>query len=485
MDGFHRPSILFLSHNNGKGNNILEKYFRLKENNTTVKTEIIAGITTFVTMAYIIFVNPSILKMAGMNLEGALGDAAIPFNAFNDPVVGSVMAATCISAAIGTLIMGLYANYPFAQAPGMGLNAFFAFSVVLGMSYTWQQALAAVFISGLVFILITLTKIREMIIDSIPMSLKHAVSGGIGLFIALIGFKNAGIIIANPSTLVGFGDLMAPNTLLAIFGLFLTAILMSRNIKGSMLMGIFATTLVGIFTGVVAIPEGFSLVSAPPSISHTFMKMDFAGLLKIGEGATLATAITSILTVILSFTFVDMFDTIGTLVGTASKANMMDKNGKLPRVNKALLADAVATSAGAMLGTSTVTTYVESAAGVLEGGRTGLTSVVTAALFILALFFAPLVGLVPSEATAPALIIVGVLMMSALKEIDFNDFSDAFPAFLTIVMMPFSYSIANGIAAGMIAYPIIKIATGKHKDVHPVVYILALLFILRFATMAG
>jgi len=324
-----------------------------------------------------------------------------------------------------------------------------------------------------------------MIIDSIPMSLKHAVSGGIGLFIALIGFKNAGIIVANPATLVGFGDLTAPNTLLAIFGLFLTAILMSRNIKGSMLLGILATTLVGIFTGVVAIPEGFSLVSAPPSISHTFMKMDFAGLLKIGEGATLATAITSILTVILSFSFVDMFDTIGTLVGTASKANMMDKDGKLPRVNKALLADAVATSAGAMLGTSTVTTYVESAAGVLEGGRTGLTSVVTAALFILALFFAPLVGLVPSEATAPALIIVGVLMMSALKEIDFNDFSDAFPAFLTIVMMPFSYSIANGIAAGMIAYPVIKIVTGKHKDVHPVVYILALLFILRFATMAG
>ncbi|MDD2482149.1 MAG: NCS2 family permease [Lutispora sp.] len=463
----------------------MEKYFKLKENNTTVKTEVIAGITTFVTMAYIIFVNPSILRMAGMNAAGALGDGALPFNAFNDPVVGSVMAATCISAAIGTLIMGLYANYPFAQAPGMGLNAFFAFSVVLGMSYTWQQALAAVFISGLVFILITLTKIREMIIDSIPMSLKHAVSGGIGLFIALIGLKNAGIIVANPATLVGFGDLTAPATLLAIFGLMLTAILMSRNIKGSMLLGILATTLVGIFTGVVAIPEGFSLVSAPPSLSHTFMKMDFAGLLKVGEGATLATAITGILTVILSFSFVDMFDTIGTLVGTASKANMMDKDGKLPRVNKALMADAIATSAGAMLGTSTVTTYVESAAGVLEGGRTGLTSVVTSALFILALFFAPLVGLVPAEATAPALIIVGVLMMGALKEINFNDFTVAFPAFLTVVMMPFTYSIANGIASGMIAYPIVKVATGKHKEVHPVVYILAALFILRFATMAG
>ncbi len=463
----------------------MEKYFRLKENNTTVRTEIIAGITTFVTMAYIIFVNPSILKMAGMNAAGALGDAALPYNAFNDPVVGAVMVATCISAAIGTLMMGLYANYPFAQAPGMGLNAYFTFGVVLGMGYTWQQALAAVFISGLVFILITVTRLREIIVNSIPMSLKYAVSGGIGFFIALIGLKNAGIIVSNPDTLLAFGNLTAPNTLLAIFGLFLTAILMSRNIKGSMLISILVTTLVGIITKVVAIPEGFTLVSAPPSLSHTFMKMDFNGLLKLGEGGGFAAAISGVLAVVLSFAFVDMFDTIGTLVGTATKAGMLDKEGKLPRANKALLADAVATSAGAMLGTSTVTTYVESAAGVMEGGRTGFTSVITAGLFILALFFAPLVGLVPSEATAPALIIVGVLMMSGLKEINYNDFSEAFPAFLTVAMMPYTFSIANGIASGMIAYPIVKLATGKSEEVHPVVYILAFLFILRFATMAG
>ena len=461
----------------------MENYFKLRENNTNVKTEVIAGITTFVTMAYIIFVNPSILKMAGMNAASALGDGALQYNAFNDPVVGAVMVATCLSAAIGTLIMGLYANYPFAQAPGMGLNAFFAFGVCLGMSYTWQQALAAVFISGLFFILITITKLREMVVDSIPMSLKYAVSGGIGFFIALIGLSNAGIVVPDPDTLLAFGDLTAPTTLLAIFGLLLTAILMSRNIKGSMLISILITTLVGIFTKAVAIPEGFSLVSMPPSLAPTFMKMDFKGLLNLGEGVGFLGAISGILAVVLSFTFVDMFDTIGTLIGTATKAEMLDKDGRLPSVNKALLADAIATSAGAALGTSTVTTYVESTAGVMEGGRTGLTSVVTSILFIFALFFAPLVGLVPSEATAPALIIVGVLMMSGLKEINYNDFTEAFPAFLTVAMMPFTYSIANGIASGMIAYPIVKLATGKHKDIHSVVYILAILFIIRFATM--
>lgn len=468
----------------GRGKS-LEKYFKLKENNTTVKTEIVAGVTTFVTMAYIIFVNPSILRMAGMNTANALGDAALPYNAFNDPVVGSVMAATCISAAIGTLIMGLYANYPFALASGIGLSSFLTFSVVMGMNYTWQQGVAAVFISGMVFILITLTGIREMIVDSIPMFLKHAVSGGIGLFIALIGLKNAGIIVPDPDTLVNFGDLTAPNTILAVFGVMLIAVLMSRNIKGSILLGILATTLVGIITGVVSIPEGFRLISIPPGIGYTFMKMDFTGLLRLGEGATLAGAIGSILSVVLSFTFVDMFDTIGTLVGTASKAGMIDKEGKLPRIKKALLADSLATTAGAILGTSTVTTYVESASGVMEGGRTGLTSVVTALLFLLALFFTPVVGLVPAEATAPALIIVGVLMMGALKEIDFSDFTDAFPAFLTVVMMPFTYSVANGIACGLIAYPVVKLAVGRHKDVHPIVYILAVLFMIRFATMAG
>ena len=462
----------------------LEKFFKLKENNTTIKTEIIAGFTTFITMAYIIFVNPDVLKMAGMNVANALGDKAAAFTAFNDPIVGAVLVATCLSAALGTLLMGLLANYPFAQAPGMGLNAFFTFTVVLGMGYTWQQALAAVFISGVVFILITITKLREMIVDAIPLTLKHAVSGGIGLFIALIGFKDAGIVGANPDTIISFGNLTRPTTLLAIFGLIVTAVLMARKIKGSMIIGILTTTVVGILTKIVPIPKGFTIVSAPPSIAPTFAKFDFAGLFHVGSNASAFAVITSILAVILSFTLVDLFDTIGTLVGTGNKAGMLDKNGKLPRINRALLCDSIATTAGSILGTSTVVTYVESASGVMEGGRTGLTSVVTSILFILALFFAPVAGLVPSQATAPALIIVGVLMMGALKQINFDDFSEAFPAFLTVVMMPFTFSIANGIASGLIVYPIIKLVSGKGKGIHPLVYILAILFIIRFIALA-
>lgn len=462
----------------------LDNFFKLKENNTSVRTEVIAGFTTFITMAYIIFVNPSILKMAGMNSANALGDNAKDFTAFNDPVVGAVLVATCLSAALGTLLMGLIANYPFAQAPGMGLNAFFTFTVVIGMGYTWKQALAAVFISGLVFIVITLTKLREMIVDAIPLTLKHAVSGGIGLFIALIGFKNAGIVGSNPDTIIAFGNLTRPSTLLALFGLVVTGVLMTRRIKGAMIIGILITTVLGIILKIVPIPEGFTVVSTPPSLSPTFWQFDFPGLLKLdGSGGALA-AITSILAIILSFTLVDLFDTIGTLVGTGNKAGMLDKNGKLPRINKALLSDSIATTAGAALGTSTVVTYVESSSGVVEGGRTGLTSVVVSIFFILALFFTPVAGLVTSEATAPALIIVGVLMMGALKQIDFDDFSEALPAFLTVVMMPFTFSIANGIAAGLIVYPLVKIAAGKVRQIHPLVYVLAILFILRFVGMA-
>lgn len=464
--------------------NKIMSFFKLKESNTTVKTEVVAGFTTFITMAYIIFVNPSILKMAGMNSANALGDKAKDFTAFNDPVVGAVLVATCLSAAIGTLLMGLLANYPFAQAPGMGLNAFFAFTVVLGMGYTWHQGLAAVFISGIVFIIITLTKLREMIVDAIPMTLKHAVSGGIGLFIALVGFKNAGIVKSNPDTIIAFGDLTKSTTLLAIFGLVLTGILMAKKVKGSMIIGILATTVIGIIFKIVPIPAGFTFVSAPPSLSPTFWSFDFKGLLNLKDGANMFTAIISVLTVVLSFTLVDLFDTIGTLVGTGNKAGMLDKNGKLPRINKALLCDSIATTAGAALGTSTVVTYVESASGVMEGGKTGLTSVVTSVLFILALFFAPVAGLVPTEATAPALIIVGVLMMGALRQIDFDDFTEALPAFMTVVMMPFTYSIANGIASGLIIYPIIKLVTGKGKSIHPLIYILALLFILRFIALS-
>lgn len=438
----------------------LDNYFKLTENKTNVKTEIIAGITTFITMAYILFVNPDILQQAGME-----------FNA--------VFLATCLSAAIGTLIMGFYANIPFAQAPGMGLNAFFTYGVVMGLGYTWQQGLAIIFISGFLFILLTLTGAREYIIRAIPTSLKYAIGGGIGLFIALLGFKNAGIIISDPNTLVAFSRFDNAAVILAVIGIVITGVLMVKGVKGAILIGIVATTLIGI-------PMGVTNTAINPSISFdlspTFMQMDLKGLLKVSE-LGLVGAITSVATVVISFSLVDMFDTIGTLIGTASKAGMLDEDGNFPNMNKALLSDAVATSAGAILGTSTVTTFVESASGVAEGGKTGLTAVTTGILFLFSVFLAPLALVVPAEATAPALIIVGVLMMGSIKQINFDDFSEALPAFFTIAIMPFTFSIANGIAAGLIFYPIMKIATGKIKEVHPTIYILALLFILKFTIL--
>lgn len=443
-----------------------DRLWKLEEHKTNVKTEVLAGITTFITMAYIMFVNPIILKETGMD-------------------AGAVFVATCISAAIGTLMMAFYANYPFAQAPGMGLNAFFTYTVVLTMGYTWREALAAVFFSGIIFILITISGIREMIVDAIPMSLKYAVSGGIGLFIAFIGLKNAGIIVANKATYIGFGNLTQPGTLLAIIGLFITAILMSRNVKGSILLGILITTVLGIFIGVVKLPADFSFIKMPPSVEPTLFKLDIKGLLGIGKNIGVISLITSILYVVLSFTFVDMFDTIGTFIGTGSKAGMLDENGKMPNMKKGLLSDAIATTVGALIGTSTVTTYVESASGIAEGGRTGLTALTTGLLFLIALLFSPVALLVPTQATAPALIIVGVLMMGSIKNINFEDFTEAMPAFLAIAAMPFTFSIANGIAAGLIAYPVVKIAAGKAKEIHPIVYVLAILFILRFATLAG
>ncbi|ABW18097.1 NCS2 family permease [Alkaliphilus oremlandii] len=438
----------------------VDKYFRLSEKKTDVKTEVIAGITTYITMAYILFVNPDILSKAGMD-----------YNA--------VFLATCLSAAIGTLIMGFYANIPFAQAPGMGLNAFFTYGVVMGLGYTWQQALAAILISGILFIVLTITGAREAIIKAIPTSLKHAISGGIGLFIALLGFTNSGIIIADPNTFLAFSRFDNAPVILAVIGLVITGILMVKNVKGSILIGIIATTLIGIPMGVTntSINASFSF-----DLSPTFMQMDFAGLLKLGEASFIG-AIASVATVIISFALVDMFDTIGTLIGTATKAGMLDQNGDLPNMDKALLADAVATSAGAVLGTSTVTTFVESAAGVAAGGKTGLTAVTAGMLFLFSVFLAPLAGIVPAQATAPALIIVGVLMMGAVKQVNFDDFEEALPAFFTIAIMPFTYSIANGIAAGLIFYPIMKISTGKAKEVHPTVYVLALLFILRFTIL--
>lgn len=461
----------------------LDLFFKLTENNTSVRTEIIAGITTFITMAYIIFVNPSILMQAGMNSHGLMGDAAVKagLSAVNDPVVASIFAATCIASAVGTFVMAFYANLPFAQAPGMGLNAFFTYSVCLSMGYTWEQALAAVFISGVIFIIITVTSIREKIVDAIPRNLKFAISAGIGLFITLIGLKNAGIIISDPDTLVAFGKLTSPGVLLSIIGILITAILMARNIKGSILIGIILTALIGIPFGITKL-AGIKIISSPPSLAPTLFSFDFKGLLSMKAGVI--GAITSVLTVIITFTLVDLFDTIGTLVGTAEKAGMVDKNGKFKNMHKALLSDSIATTVGSMLGTSTVTTYVESTSGVSTGGRTGLTSATVGILFILSLFFSGIVGIVPTQATAPALVIVGVLMMGAVTKINFDDFSEALPAFFAIAFMPFSYSIANGIAAAVIFYPIVKIATGKHKEVHPIIYILAILFIFRFAMIS-
>jgi len=429
---------------------LLEQWFKLKENNTNVRTEVFAGITTFMTMAYIIFVNPGMLEAAGMNY-------------------GAVFVATCISAAIASITMGLMANYPFALAPGMGLNAYFAF--VVGIQHGYRAALAAVFISGLVFILLTVTKAREAIINSIPTSLKLAVGAGIGLFIAFIGFQGAGLVVTDPNTLVHLGNLRDPKVLLAVFGLLVTSILVVQKVRGSLLIGILATTVVGIVTGVTPAAEGFKIFSMPPSLQHFG---EFAG----GLNDLFALGLAAI-PIVFSFAFVDVFDTIGTLIGVSSKAKMLDKDGKLPRANKALMADAVGTVAGAVLGTSTVTTYVESAAGVTEGGRTGLTAVVTGVLFLAALFFAPLAGLVPGVATAPILIIVGVFMMEPITKINFENFMEAIPAFLAIVMMPFTFSIAEGIVWGVLSYVALKVAARKFSDVSLTMYILAVLFILR------
>lgn len=430
----------------------MESFFKLKEHKTDVKTEVLAGITTFMTMAYILAVNPNILSATGM-----------------DP--GGVFTATALSAAIATLVMALYAKYPFGLAPGMGLNAFFAFSIVLGdMGKTWQFALTAVLIEGIIFILLSFINVREAIFDSIPLSLKNAVSVGIGLFIAFIGLEGAGIIVQGDGTLLALGDLTSGAPVVAVIGILLTTYLYSRNVKGALLWGILTSTLIGIPMGVTILPDNFSsIVSLPPSVKD--VAFQFVGLNEIFSWEMLVAVFT--------FLFVDIFDTVGTLAGVASKADMLDENGRLPRVGKALMADAVGTVAGACLGTSTVTTFVESASGVAEGGRTGLTALSTATMFGLALFFAPLFTLIPSAATAPALVIVGLFMMSPITKIDFNDFTEAVPAFLTIVMMPYAYSIAEGIVFGMISYVVLKAITGKFKDISLTMWIVSALFILK------
>ena len=438
----------------------LDRYFKLTENKTDVKTEVIAGITTFITMAYILFVNPDMLSVTGMDYN-------------------SVFLATCISAAIGTFLMGFYAKIPFAQAPGMGLNAFFTYAVVLKMGYTWEQALGIVFISGLLFIFLTVTGFRTAIINAIPSYLKNAIGGGIGLFITLIGLKNAGLVVADEATLVALGNIQNPGVLLSVIGLIITAILMLRNVKGAILLGIIITMLIGIPMGVTntSIAMDFSF-----DITPTLFKMDLLGLFK-SSGLGLVGAIASVATVVISFALVDMFDTLGTLIGTATKANMLDEEGNLPNMDKALMSDAIATVAGALLGTSTVTTFVESAAGIAEGGKTGLTAVTTGTLFVLSIFLAPFALMVPAQATAPALIIVGVLMIGAVTKINFDDFTEAMPAFFTITLMPFTYSISNGIAVGLIMHVLAKVATGKAKEVHPMVYFLVFIFILKFTVL--
>ncbi|MFA5523838.1 MAG: NCS2 family permease [Tissierellales bacterium] len=426
----------------------LERTFKLNENKTNVKTEVIAGITTFMTMGYILAVNPGILSAAGM-----------------DP--GGVFTATALSAVIATLIMAFYANYPFVLAPGMGLNAFFAFSVVLTMGHSWEFALTAVFLEGIIFILLSFVNAREAIVNAIPMNLKNAVSVGIGLFIAFIGFQSAGIIVGDEATLVKLGSLTSPAAIVTIIGILIIGFLLHKKVKGAILIGILASTVIGIPLGVTPMPEKF--FSMPPSLSQVAFKLDFSNIFTL-----------DMLVVLFTFLFVDVFDTIGTLIGVASKADMLDEKGTLPRVKPALFADAVGTTVGALLGTSTVTTYVESASGVAEGGRTGLTALTSAILFALALFLAPIFGIIPGAATAPALIIVGLFMMSPIMKINLDDFTEAIPAFLTIIMMPIAYSIAEGIVFGMVSYAVLKLITGKGKEVSPIVYILSILFVAKY-----
>ena len=453
----------------------LDKIFHLKENHTDVKTEVMAGITTFMTMAYILAVNPNILSASGMDR-------------------GSVFTATALSAFIATCLMALLSNYPFVLAPGMGLNAYFTYTVVLGMGYTWQQALAAVFAEGIIFILLSLTNVREAIFNSIPMNLKHAVSVGIGLFIAFIGLQNAKIVVGNDSTLVSifsFKSSVAEGTfssqgitvLLALIGILVTAVLLAKDVKGSILWGILITWVLGIICqlthlyvpnadiGYYSLLPDFSNGISVPSMAPTFMKLDFSIVFSL-----------DFVVIMFAFLFVDMFDTLGTLIGVASKADMLDKDGKLPKIKGALLSDAVGTTVGAVCGTSTVTTFVERASGVAEGGRTGLTSIVAGILFALSLLLSPIFLAIPSFATAPALIVVGYLMLTSVTKIDFSDMTEAIPCFIAIIAMPFMYSISEGISMGVISYVVINLITGKAKEkkISVLMYVLAILFVLKY-----
>jgi AGZA family xanthine/uracil permease-like MFS transporter len=431
---------------------MLEKLFKLSENKSNVKTEIVAGFTTFLTMAYIIFVNPSMLSATGMDS-------------------GAVFVATCLAAAIGCFIMGLYANYPVALAPGMGLNAFFSYVVVLHMGYSWQVALGAVFLSGVCFTLLSLFKIREWIINSIPLPMRKGIAAGIGLFLALIALKNAGIVVANPATFVSLGDLTALPAALACLGFIAIIALAHFRVKGGVMIAILGVTVIGLIMGDI---QYGGIVSMPPSIAPTFLQMDIAGAFNVG-----------MISIIFAFLFVDLFDTSGTLIAVADKAKLLDKDGNLPRLNRALLADSGASITGAMLGTSTTTSYIESIAGVAEGGRTGLTAVVVGILFLFALFFAPLAGMVPAYATAGALLYVAVLMVGGLKSINWDDITEAAPVVIVAIMMPLTFSIANGIAVGFVTYAAIKVASGKAKELSASVWFLSILFLAKLVYFPG
>ena len=429
---------------------MLEQMLHLSRHGTNVRTEVIAGITTFLTMAYIIFVNPSILADAGMDR-------------------GAVFVATCLASAIGTLVMALYANYPLALAPGMGLNAYFTYGVVKGLGYSWEVALGAVFISGILFFVLGVTKVREWVIDAIPHSQKMAISAGIGLFLAVIALRSAGIIVESKATLVTLGDLKAPATLLAILGFLVMVALDARRITGAIIIAILATTAIGVAFGV---SPSQGIFSAPPSLAPTFLKMDLAGALNIG-----------LIGIIFAFFFVDLFDNTGTLVGVAHRSGLIGPDGKIPRLKRVFVADSTATMTGALLGTSTVTSFIESAAGVRAGGRTGLVGVVVAILFLLSLFLAPLAATVPQYATAPALLFVACLMARGLTEMDWEDVTEYAPAVVTAIAMPLTFSIANGIAFGFITYAAIKLLAGRFAEARPAVLVLGAVFVIKFAVI--
>lgn len=450
----------------------MDKYFKLTENGTNVKREIVAGITTFLTMAYIIAVNPNFLSTA-----------------MGNGTAGALVTATCLAAGLTTILMGLYANAPFALASGMGLNAFFAFTVCGAMGISWQVALTAVFVEGIIFIILSVTRVREAVVNCIPLTMKHAVTAGIGLFIAFIGLTGAGIVVANEATLVSLGSMVAPGAIIAVIGLLIIAVLNSRNVKGSMLWSILICSIIGWIYAVVN-PDGATAASIYlpdgilkyESIKAIAFKLDFSVL-------TNSSAILNFITVCLTFLFVDFFDTVGTLVGVCSKANMLDKDGNVPMAKKALLVDAIGTTFGALVGVSTVTTYVESAAGVSEGGRTGLTAVTTGLLFLLAMFFSPIFIAIPSCATAPCLIWIGFMMLESVMKINFSDFTEGFPAFITIAAMPLCYSIGDGLTLGILSYTLVNLLNNifgkqeKKKPISVVMYILSIIFILKLIFM--